>query len=140
MVYPRKNATDWTIDKIRFLIDQEDCDRTNSSSVGDCFRKYWNSWYLSARYQLLLIKGACTEIEEPNWFSNPHFRFLISFAGQYLAYNICISSPSCDRDAKSTDHQLLKIYVPQIDASLFGPGFIEVRSVFDLFLPLRSCR
>ncbi|KAL6532283.1 Squamosa [Orobanche gracilis] len=57
----------------------------------------------------------------------PQFRFLISFAGRYQAYNICVSSLCCmNGDGKSFDHQRVKISVPQTDASLVGPAFIEV--------------
>ncbi|KAK6122970.1 hypothetical protein DH2020_043287 [Rehmannia glutinosa] len=65
--------------------------------------------------------------------------FLISFAGRYLAYNIRVSSPCFERgDANRADHQLLKIYVPQIDMALFGPAFIEVENQSGLsnFIPI----
>ncbi|KAK6122633.1 hypothetical protein DH2020_043632 [Rehmannia glutinosa] len=65
--------------------------------------------------------------------------FLISFAGRYLAYNIRVSSPCFEKgDANRADHQLLKIYVPQIDMALFGPAFIEVENQSGLsnFIPI----
>ncbi|KAL3641953.1 Squamosa promoter-binding-like protein [Castilleja foliolosa] len=68
-----------------------------------------------------------------------NFRFLISFAGQYLAYNICGSSPCFEKGAASrVEHQLLKIYVPQKDVTLFGPAFIEVENQSGLsnFIPI----
>ncbi|KAL1539070.1 Squamosa [Salvia divinorum] len=68
----------------------------------------------------------------------PNFRFLISFAGQYLAYKIRVSSPCEKGHANSADHQLLKIYVPQIDIGLSGPGFVEVENQSGLsnFIPV----
>ncbi|KAG8373006.1 hypothetical protein BUALT_Bualt12G0126100 [Buddleja alternifolia] len=69
----------------------------------------------------------------------PNFRFLVSFAGRYLAYNICVSTECREKgDAKSVDHQLLKIYVPQIDIELFGPAFVEVENQSGLsnFIPI----
>ncbi|XP_057805979.1 LOW QUALITY PROTEIN: squamosa promoter-binding-like protein 7 [Salvia miltiorrhiza] len=68
----------------------------------------------------------------------PNFRFLISFAGQYLAYKIRVSSPCEKGDAESADHQLLKIYVPQIDIALSGPAFVEVENQSGLsnFIPV----
>ncbi|XP_047957473.1 squamosa promoter-binding-like protein 7 isoform X1 [Salvia hispanica] len=68
----------------------------------------------------------------------PNFRFLISFAGQYLAYKIRVSSPCEKGHANSADHQLLKIYVPQIDIALSGPGFVEVENQSGLsnFIPV----
>ncbi|XP_022854475.1 squamosa promoter-binding-like protein 7 isoform X1 [Olea europaea var. sylvestris] len=70
----------------------------------------------------------------------PKFRFLVSFGGQYLAYNICVSSIGCKKegDTNSVDHQLLKIYVPPTDLYLFGPAFIEVENLSGLsnFIPI----
>ncbi|KAL3626163.1 Squamosa promoter-binding-like protein [Castilleja foliolosa] len=69
----------------------------------------------------------------------PKFRFLVSFAGRYLAYNICVSSQCCKKgDNNSSDHQLVKISVPQTDASLIGPAFIEVENQSGLsnFIPI----
>ncbi|KAK6130380.1 hypothetical protein DH2020_035885 [Rehmannia glutinosa] len=65
----------------------------------------------------------------------PKFRFLVSFAGRYMAYNICVSSLCCMKGGNNSfDHQLVKISVPQTDVSLIGPAFIEVRSVVDSLL------
>ncbi|KAK4425781.1 Squamosa promoter-binding-like protein 7 [Sesamum alatum] len=69
----------------------------------------------------------------------PKFRFLVSFAGRYLAYNICVSSPCCKKgDSNSFDHQLVKISVPQTDINSFGPAFIEVENQSGLsnFIPV----
>lgn len=56
-------------------------------------------------------------------------RFLISFAGKYLAYDYCVASPygRMRRESGcSFDHQLYKIHVSHTEANLFGPAFIEV--------------
>ncbi|XP_022861826.1 squamosa promoter-binding-like protein 7 [Olea europaea var. sylvestris] len=70
----------------------------------------------------------------------PQFRFLISFGGRYLAYNICVLSVGRKKegDTNSADHQLLKIYVPPTDLYLFGPAFIEVENQSGLsnFIPV----
>ncbi|KAK6130428.1 hypothetical protein DH2020_035838 [Rehmannia glutinosa] len=69
----------------------------------------------------------------------PKFRFLVSFAGRYMAYNICVSSLCCMKgDSNSFDHQLVKISVPQTDVSLIGPAFIEVENQSGLsnFIPI----
>lgn len=56
----------------------------------------------------------------------------MSFAGKYLAYDICVSSTCCEKgENDSFGHQLVKIYVPQTDVDLFGPAFLEVRYAFD---------
>ncbi|KAL8486299.1 hypothetical protein ACS0TY_023127 [Phlomoides rotata] len=68
-----------------------------------------------------------------------NFRFLISFSGRYLAYDIHVSSLDCEKgDASSANHQLLKIYVPRIDVALSGPAFIEVENQSGLsnFIPI----
>ncbi|CAI9765898.1 unnamed protein product [Fraxinus pennsylvanica] len=93
------------------------------------------------------IHPTCFEAGKPLEFvacgSNllqPKFRFLVSFAGRYLAYDISISSVSCksEGDRSSLDHQLLKIHVPQIDPDIFGPAFIEVENQSGLsnFIPI----
>ncbi|KAL7105060.1 hypothetical protein ACP275_07G022000 [Erythranthe tilingii] len=71
----------------------------------------------------------------------PKFRFLVSFAGRYLKYNISISSPPpcCAKgDSNSVDHQVLKISIPKTDMNLFGPAFIEVENQSGLsnFVPV----
>ncbi|KAL2506723.1 Squamosa promoter-binding-like protein 7 [Abeliophyllum distichum] len=70
----------------------------------------------------------------------PQFRFLVSFGGRYLAYNISVSSVGHKKegDTNSVDHQLLKIYVPPTDLYCFGPAFIEVENQSGLsnFIPI----
>ncbi|XP_075516537.1 squamosa promoter-binding-like protein 7 [Primulina tabacum] len=69
----------------------------------------------------------------------PRFRFLVSFAGKYLAYDICVSSACCKKGENDNfDHQLVKIYVPQTDVDLFGPAFLEVENESGLsnFIPI----
>ncbi|KAK4483274.1 hypothetical protein RD792_010459 [Penstemon davidsonii] len=57
----------------------------------------------------------------------PKLRFLVSFAGRYLSYKICVSSLCCKKEySNSFNHQLLSIYVPQTDMDLHGPAFIEI--------------
>ncbi|XP_051127988.1 squamosa promoter-binding-like protein 7 [Andrographis paniculata] len=60
----------------------------------------------------------------------PKFRFLVSFSGQYLAYDVSISSSlRCNKsDGSCPDHQLLKITVPLADANRYGPAIIEVEN------------
>ncbi|KAL0376509.1 UNVERIFIED_CONTAM: Squamosa promoter-binding-like protein 7 [Sesamum calycinum] len=65
--------------------------------------------------------------------------FLVSFAGRYLAYNICVSSPCCKKGERNTSgHQLVKISVPQTDMNYLGPAFIEVENQSGLsnFIPV----
>ncbi|KAL8515493.1 hypothetical protein ACS0TY_014251 [Phlomoides rotata] len=67
------------------------------------------------------------------------FRFLVSFAGRYLAYNICVSSLCCKKgNSNNFDHQLVKISIPQTDINIFGPAFIEVENQSGLsnFIPI----
>ncbi|CAI9776841.1 unnamed protein product [Fraxinus pennsylvanica] len=70
----------------------------------------------------------------------PQFRFLVSFSGRYLAYNICVSSVGRKKegDNNSADHELLKIYVPPTDLNVFGPAFVEVENQSGLsnFIPI----
>ncbi|KAL0434564.1 UNVERIFIED_CONTAM: Squamosa promoter-binding-like protein 7 [Sesamum latifolium] len=95
--------------------------------------------------KLHYIYPTCFEAGRPmelvacgSYLLQPNFRFLISFAGRYLAYNICVSSCYEKGDVKSSDHQLLKILVPQINMDLFGPAFIEVENQSGLsnFIPI----
>ncbi|GFP81884.1 squamosa promoter-binding-like protein 7 [Phtheirospermum japonicum] len=96
--------------------------------------------------KLHYIHPNCFEAGQPMEFVacgsdllQPKFRFLVSFAGRYLAYNICVSSLCCTKgDSNSFDHQLVKISVPQTDASLTGPAFIEVENQSGLsnFIPI----
>ncbi|XP_022844100.1 squamosa promoter-binding-like protein 7 [Olea europaea var. sylvestris] len=93
------------------------------------------------------IHPTCFEAGKPLEFiacgSNllqPKFRFLVSFAGRYLAYDISVSSISCENEGNSNslDHQLLKIHVPHTDPDIFGPAFIEVENQSGLsnFIPI----
>nr|QTM66375.1 squamosa promoter-binding-like protein SPL5 [Osmanthus fragrans] len=69
----------------------------------------------------------------------PQFRFLVSFGGRYLAYNICVLSVGRKKEGDTNaDHQLLKIYVPPTDLYLFGPAFLEVENQSGLsnFIPI----
>lgn len=62
-------------------------------------------------------------------------RFLVSFAGRYLAYDECYAIP-CERtglcndtdedNAKQCEHQMYKIYISSTDLTLSGPAFVEV--------------
>ncbi|XP_042024587.1 squamosa promoter-binding-like protein 7 isoform X1 [Salvia splendens] len=82
---------------------------------------------------------ACgSHLLQPNFRRLMACRFLISFSGQYLAYKIRVSSPCEKGHANSADHQLLKIYVPQIDIAFSGPGFVEVENQSGLsnFIPV----
>jgi hypothetical protein len=69
----------------------------------------------------------------------PKFRFLLSFDGKYLKYDVHVHSPSGNTNANnSSDHQLLKIYVPRTDRNQFGPAFIEVENESGIsnFIPI----
>lgn len=69
----------------------------------------------------------------------PKFRFLVSCAGRYMAYNICVSSLCCkDGESNYFNHQLVKISVPKTDMNLSGPAFIEVENQSGLsnFIPI----
>ncbi|KAL3829390.1 hypothetical protein ACJIZ3_018192 [Penstemon smallii] len=69
----------------------------------------------------------------------PKLRFLVSFAGRYLSYKICVSSLCCKKEySNSFNHQLLSIYVPKTDMDLHGPAFIEVENQSGLsnFIPI----
>lgn len=100
--------------------------------------------------KLHYVRPSCFEAGKPMEFvacgSNllqPKFRFLISFAGKYLAYDYCFPSlcgESGDTEGvpASFDHQLLKICVPHTEPDLFGPAFIEVENESGLsnFIPI----
>nr|QFR98472.1 SPL20 [Betula platyphylla] len=69
------------------------------------------------------------------------FRFLVSFAGNYLAHDYCVASLHGQTEgdtASSCNHQMYKIYVPQTEPALFGPAFIEVENESGLsnFIPI----
>ncbi|XP_011090876.1 squamosa promoter-binding-like protein 7 [Sesamum indicum] len=96
--------------------------------------------------KLHYIYPTCFEAGRPmefvacgSYLLQPKFRFLVSFAGRYLAYNICVSSPCCKKgDSNRFEHQLVKISVPQTDMNLLGPAFIEVENQSGLsnFIPV----
>ncbi|XP_073025393.1 squamosa promoter-binding-like protein 7 isoform X2 [Primulina eburnea] len=96
--------------------------------------------------KLHYIYPTCFEAGKPMEFVacgsdllQPKFRFLVSFAGRYLSSNISITSEHCEKGGtKSSDHQLLKIRVPQAKMNLLGPAFIEVENESGLsnFIPI----
>uniref|UniRef100_A0AB39A6L8 Squamosa promoter-binding protein n=1 Tax=Actinidia deliciosa TaxID=3627 RepID=A0AB39A6L8_ACTDE len=97
--------------------------------------------------KLHYVHPRCFEAGKPAEFvacgSNllqPKFRFLISFAGKYLACDHCVPSLSGDTEGvtASFDHQLLKIHIPHTEPDLFGPAFIEVDNESGLsnFIPI----
>ncbi|WRX21079.1 SBP domain - like 10 [Theobroma cacao] len=97
--------------------------------------------------RLHYVYPACFEAGKPMEFvacgSNllqPKFRFLVSFAGRYLAYDYCVASPHVQSkgDSPSCDHRLYKIHVPLTEPDLFGPAFIEVENQSGLsnFIPV----
>ncbi|PSS33929.1 Squamosa promoter-binding-like protein [Actinidia chinensis var. chinensis] len=97
--------------------------------------------------KLHYVHPRCFEAGKPAEFvacgSNllqPKFRFLISFAGKYLACDHCVPSLSGDAEGVTTsfDHQLLKIDIPHTEPDLFGPAFIEVENESGLsnFIPI----
>lgn len=55
-------------------------------------------------------------------------RFLISFAGKYLANDFCNTSLHglCKGSSVMFGHQLYRISVPPTEPNLFGPAFVEV--------------
>ncbi|KAK6913830.1 SBP domain [Dillenia turbinata] len=94
------------------------------------------------------VHPTCFEAGKPMKFlvcgSNllqPKFRFLISFAGKYLACDYRLAFQHVKFDAKSAgrfDHQFYKICVPHTEPDLFGPAFIEVENESGLsnFVPV----
>ncbi|XP_030540825.1 squamosa promoter-binding-like protein 7 [Rhodamnia argentea] len=71
----------------------------------------------------------------------PHFRFLISFAGKYLAcdYGAASSYSGSERGINcNSDHQLYNIHIPCNELNQCGPAFIEVENQFGLsnFIPI----
>ncbi|KAK3011371.1 hypothetical protein RJ639_012080 [Escallonia herrerae] len=98
--------------------------------------------------KLHYVHPTCFEAGQPISFvacgSNllqPKLRFLVSFAGKYLRYEVCVPSP-CNKTeedpASSIDHQLYKIQVPHTEQNLFGPAFVEVENESGLsnFVPI----
>ncbi|KAF9605281.1 hypothetical protein IFM89_015897 [Coptis chinensis] len=104
--------------------------------------------------RLHYVRPYCFEAGKPMEFvacgSNllqPKFRFLVSFAGTYLAYDDCLVTPyertgSCygtkEDSSKLFEHQTCKIYIRSTDPNLFGPAFIEVENESGLsnFIPV----
>ncbi|GLT99230.1 hypothetical protein SLE2022_166820 [Rubroshorea leprosula] len=70
----------------------------------------------------------------------PKFRFLISFAGKYLAYDNCVASSHVLTRGEShmCEHQLYKIRIPHTEPDLIGPAFVEVENESGLsnFIPI----
>uniref|UniRef100_A0A2N9ETS0 SBP-type domain-containing protein n=1 Tax=Fagus sylvatica TaxID=28930 RepID=A0A2N9ETS0_FAGSY len=69
------------------------------------------------------------------------FRFLVSFAGKYLAHDYCVTSlhgQNKGDTASNFNHQLYKIHVPQTEPDLCGPAFVEVENESGLsnFIPI----
>ncbi|KAM4126689.1 hypothetical protein ACJW30_02G033600 [Castanea mollissima] len=69
------------------------------------------------------------------------FRFLVSFAGKYLAHDYCVASKHGQTEgdtASSFNHQLYKICIPQTEPDLCGPAFVEVENESGLsnFIPI----
>ncbi|KAJ6821450.1 squamosa promoter-binding-like protein 9 [Iris pallida] len=67
----------------------------------------------------------------------PKFRFLVSFAGNYLVYDSChaishgkrMSCGGSQSDSfHDSDHEMFRIRVSQTDSKLIGPAFIEVEN------------
>uniref|UniRef100_A0A6N2MVR3 SBP-type domain-containing protein n=1 Tax=Salix viminalis TaxID=40686 RepID=A0A6N2MVR3_SALVM len=55
------------------------------------------------------------------------FRFLVSFAGKYLAHDSCVALPQVyTKGASGLHHQLYKILTHCIEPNLSGPLFIEL--------------
>ncbi|GAV63375.1 SBP domain-containing protein [Cephalotus follicularis] len=97
--------------------------------------------------RLHCIYPTCFEAGKPMEFvacgSNllqPKFRFLVSFAGKYLASDYRVTAPHGRSygDSSSFDHQSYKIYIPQTEPNFFGPAFVEVENESGLsnFIPL----
>lgn len=96
--------------------------------------------------RLLYVHPTCFEAGKPIEFvacgSNllqPNFRFLVSFAGKYLAYDYSVAPQhNDDEKVNAFDNQLLKINIPHTDPDLFGPAFIEVENQSGLsnFIPI----
>ncbi|XAR54570.1 hypothetical protein NMG60_11029771 [Bertholletia excelsa] len=72
-----------------------------------------------------------------SYLLQPKFRFLVSFAGKYLAYDFSVP-PVCGDPETSFDHQLLKINIHHTEPDLFGPAFVEVENESGLsnFIPI----
>ncbi|GMP76814.1 hypothetical protein CsSME_00033330 [Camellia sinensis var. sinensis] len=97
--------------------------------------------------KLCYVHPTCFEAGKPMEFMacginllQPKFRFLVSFAGKYLAYDYCVPPLCGDTEGVTAtfNHQLLKIYIPHTEPDLFGPAFIEVENESGLsnFVPI----
>ncbi|KAG8636650.1 hypothetical protein MANES_15G019100v8 [Manihot esculenta] len=96
--------------------------------------------------RLHYVHPTCFEAGKPIEFvacgSNllqPKFRLLVSFAGKYLAYDHCVALPhGHTEECSRLDHQLCKIFIPNVEPNLFGPAFIEVENESGLsnFVPV----
>ncbi|XP_022955823.1 squamosa promoter-binding-like protein 7 [Cucurbita moschata] len=98
--------------------------------------------------RLHYIHPTCFEAGKPMEFvacgshlRQPKFRSLVSFAGKYLSHDHSFVLSHCQKegdDAKWSDHQLFKIYIPHTDHDLFGPAFVEVENHSGLsnFIPI----
>jgi hypothetical protein len=64
-------------------------------------------------------------------------RFLVSFAGKYLAHDYCVALPQVHtKGGSGLHHQLYKILTHCIEPNLLGPLFIEVRIMLCLVVLL----
>ncbi|KAL7251967.1 hypothetical protein ACSBR1_013761 [Camellia fascicularis] len=97
--------------------------------------------------KLHYVHPTCFEAGKPMEFvacgSNllqPKFRFLVSFAGKYLAYDYSVPPPYDDIEGVTANfnHQLLKICIRHTEPDVFGPAFIEVENESGLsnFIPI----
>lgn len=104
--------------------------------------------------RLHYVQPSCFEAGKPMEFlacgSNlihSRFRFLVSFAGRYLAYDDCVAilyertglcNDTDEDNDKQCEHQMYKICVTTTDPTLSGPAFVEVESEFGLsnFIPI----
>ncbi|KAK3440967.1 hypothetical protein EUGRSUZ_B01228 [Eucalyptus grandis] len=71
----------------------------------------------------------------------PHFRFLISFAGKYLPCDNGAASSYCGSERGinyNSGHQLYKMHIPCTELNQFGPAFVEVENQSGLsnFIPV----
>ncbi|XP_011009174.1 PREDICTED: squamosa promoter-binding-like protein 7 [Populus euphratica] len=86
--------------------------------------------------RLHYVHPTCFEAGKPMEFvvcgSNllqPKFRFLVSFAGKYLAHDYCVALPQVHtKGGSGLHHQLYKILTHCIEPNLLGPLFIEVEN------------
>ncbi|CAK9158354.1 unnamed protein product [Ilex paraguariensis] len=98
--------------------------------------------------KLHYIHPTCFEAGKPLEFvacgSNllqPKSRFLVSFAGKYLACDLCVppmSGKTADASTGGFTHQLVQLHVPHTEPDVFGPAFIEVENESGIsnFIPI----